>query len=119
MQCKAKTASGKPCRAKPIKNSAFCFIHDPSQGAKRAEARKRGGYRNRTPHAGDPESLPAQVQTLADAQRILDYTLREILPMENSLQRARVLIALFDAFAKAIEVGEFEARLAALEARVK
>lgn len=115
MKCQATTKTGKPCRAGAVKNSKYCMIHAPHLAAKRAQARKNGGKVHRTPHAGNPEALPAQVQTLADAQKILDYALAEVLPMVNSLQRARVLIALFEAYARALEIGELEARIAALE----
>lgn len=116
MQCKATTKSGKPCRAAAVKNSKFCMIHAPHLGAKRAQARKRGGQTHRTPHGASAEILPDRITSIQDAQKILDYVMRELLPMDNSIQRARVLIALFEAYARALEVGEIEARLGALEA---
>lgn len=117
MQCQAKTKAGKPCRAAAVKDSKFCMIHAPHLGAKRAQARRRGGQTHRTPHSD--RTLPAQVRTLDQAREILEYTLAEILPHENSIARARVLIALFDSFVKAIEIGELEQRLAALEQALK
>lgn len=117
--CTAKTTSGKRCAAKVLTGSRFCFAHDPSQGAKRAQARKRGGERNRTPHNGDESIIPSDMNTLADAKKILAYTLAEILPMENSIARARVLLSLFDSFVKSFEIGELEERIAALEATIK
>jgi hypothetical protein len=115
MKCKAKTQNGQPCQAQAIKDSKYCFIHDPAQGAARAKARKRGGERHRTPHGGDASTILSDVKTLEDAKKILIYTLAEIMPMENSLQRARVLIALFDSFVRALEIGELEERITALE----
>ena len=101
-----------------IKSSKFCFAHSPSHGRKRAEARKRGGQRRRVPHAGDAASMPAQVRTLADAMLILDYCLAEVIPMENSIQRGRLLIALCEAYFRGIEVGGIEERLNALELKL-
>ena len=117
MQCKSKTKSGGRCQAQAVRGGDLCFTHSPKHAAQRAQAHKRGGQRNRTPHNATPETLPDKVRTLADAQKILDYTLREILPMPNSIQRARVLIALFESFVKALEIGELEERIAALEAK--
>jgi len=115
--CKATTTSGKKCQAKPKAGSSYCFIHDPSQAQKRAQARRKGGETHRTPHAGNESTIPQEVNTLTDAKRILSYTLAEILVHDNTIARARVLLSLFDSFAKSIEIGELESRIAALEAR--
>lgn len=117
MKCKAKTTNGQPCRSQAIKDSHYCFIHDPNQGAKRAQARKKGGQRRRVPHYGDESIIPHEVKTLEDANKILAYTLAEVVPMENSIARARVLLALYDSFIKSFEIGELEQRIQALEQR--
>jgi hypothetical protein len=114
-KCKARTKNGQPCQAQAIKGSKFCFTHDPSSGAARAKARKRGGERRRVSHYGNDSVIPKEVKTLEDANKILAYTLAEVVPMENSIARARVLLALFDSFVKSFEIGELEQRLTALE----
>ncbi|MDL1911527.1 hypothetical protein FBQ81_12695 [Chloroflexi bacterium CFX6] len=114
-QCKAKTTNGQPCRSQAIKGSQFCFIHDPAQGTKRAQARKKGGQRRRVAHHGDLSKIPAQVRTIGDVLAVLDYALIETLAHENSIQRGRLIVAIAGAFIEAIKTGEFEARLAALE----
>lgn len=93
-------------------------MHDPANGRARALARKKGGERRRIAHGGDVTLIPAQVRTVAEAVTILDYALAEVLPMENSIQRGRLLIALCAEYIKAFEVGELEARLDALEKAV-
>jgi hypothetical protein len=117
-QCKARTGKGARCQAKALKNSAFCFTHDPACGKARAAAHRRGGERRRVDHSCDASKVPAQVRSIADAMVILDYTLAEVIPMENSLQRGRLLIALSEAYIKALEVGELERRLQELEQKV-
>jgi hypothetical protein len=59
------------------------------------------------------------VVTVKDAMRILSYTLAELLPMGNGIARARALISCALAFAKIVEVGEMETRLAAIETTLK
>lgn len=118
MKCNAPTANGQPCRANALKGKSRCFTHDPANSRARALARKKGGERRRTDHGGDATLIPVEVRTIADALTILDYTLAETLPAENSLQRSRVLIALCAEYIKAFEVGELEARLDALEKAV-
>lgn len=115
MQCKAKTANGSRCKAYTLAESGLCLWHDPAQSRDAAKARKKGGQRRRVAHAGDPFTLPETFATIQDANKILDYTLAEVLPMENSIARARVLLSIHESYVRAIEVGELEKRLAELE----
>ena len=116
-KCHAKTKSGAACNVPALKGSQYCFTHAPEVGAARAMARKTGGERHRTGHYGDSSLIPREVVTLADANKILTYTLAETVPMENSIARARLLLALYDSFVKSFEIGELEKRIQALEAR--
>ena len=118
-KCKAITKDKKYCQAQAIKGSQFCFIHDPASGHERAQARKRGGERRRTPHAGDTSKMPASVRSIDDVLKVLDYALAEAMPLENSIQRGRLLVAICGAFIEAIKTGELESRLAAIEAALK
>lgn len=118
-KCRSKTNSGQPCQAQAIKGGYFCFTHDPASGAARAKARKIGGQRNRTPHAGKPETLPAKVRTIDEVLQVLDYALAESMPLENSIQRGRLIVAICGAFIEAIKTGELESRLMAIESALK
>ncbi len=113
--CKARTATGQPCRMQALKGSRYCFTHSPDHGHQRAQARRHGGERQRVPHAGNTADLPTQIRTIADANRILSYVLAEALPLENSIARGRLLLAIHDSFVNALRTVELEARLIALE----
>jgi hypothetical protein len=118
-RCKAKTKDGKPCSAY-AGPSGYCAFHDPAHGAARAVGRKQGGERHRTPHGGiDPAALPVKVRTLDDVLVVLDYALAEAMPLENSVQRGRLIVGIAHAFIEAIKTGELETRLAAIEAALK
>lgn len=119
MKCKGKTKTGEPCSMQALKGQRYCFTHDPASGQQRAKARRLGGERTRTPHTGDPETIPREIKALADLQKVFDYTLQEIIPMENSIPRGRLLLALIDTGVKLFQVGELENRLAAIEAALK
>jgi hypothetical protein len=119
MNCKAKTAAGDPCKMPATKGGKFCFTHSPAHRRAQAEARKRGGQARHTQHAGNPESIPARIESIEDARALLAYVMVELLAHDNSIPRARALLALFDSFVKALEIGEIEKRLQALEARAK
>lgn len=116
-KCHGRTASGQACKMAAGKGGRYCFAHDPAKAAPRAEARKRGGMNSHTPHAGDPATIPAEIGSLEDAGKILNYVLAELLTMDNGIQRARALLALFDSYVKSFEIGELEKRIQALEAR--
>ena len=116
--CKAKTKDGKACTVK-AGTSGYCAFHDPAHGAARAVGRKRGGQRHRVPHVADSGTLPAKVRTLDDVLAVLDYALAEAMPLENSVQRGRLLVQIAHAFIEAIKTGELETRLAAIEAALK
>ena len=113
-ECQAITKSKKVCGAHALKGSEYCFAHDPLRAAERASARKLGGMR-RGAHAGDVGSLPAKVKTVDGVLSLLDYCLAELTALDNGIPRARALIALAGGYLQALEVGEVEERLKALE----
>lgn len=93
----------------------YCYTHEPTNARARAQAHKLGGQRTKSDHGGDLATIPAQARSLADVMGLLDYVLAELLPLENSIARARVLISLVAGYIDAIKVGEMEARITALE----
>jgi hypothetical protein len=116
--CKAKTKNGRACQARAGADG-FCAFHSPAHGKARAIGHKRGGERRRVPHNGNADALPKQVRTLQDVLTVLDYALAETLPLENGVQRGRLLVALAHAFIEAIKEGELEQRVEAIERALK
>lgn len=117
-RCKALSVDGTPCAMYPTA-SGYCFNHDPARAGQRAAARKRGGQKRRTPHAGNVEQIAASIASVTDIQTLLDYVRAELLVMDNGIPRARALLALAEMYIKALEIGEHEERIKALEARNK
>lgn len=115
--CKAPTRKGTPC-PNAAGASGYCFTHDPAKVAERAAARRAGGQARNTPHS-DAAKPPAQVRTLDQVLALLDYATAEAVVMENSVLRGRLLVQLAGAYTEAIKTGEFEQRLAAIEAVLK
>ena len=116
--CKATKKNGERCTVKAGPDG-FCTFHSPAHGKARAMGRKRGGERHRIPHAGNADDVPKQVRTLADVLAVLDYALAEAMPLENSVQRGRLIVGIAHAFIEAIKTGELESRLAAIESALK
>ena len=118
-KCKATNTSGQACGAWATAGSDFCFTHDPARAAERSAARKLGGLNRRTQRGSGPQDAPAKVRTLTDVLTVLDLVLHDALALENSIARGRLLVAVCGEYTKAIQVGELESRLAALEEVLK
>ncbi len=117
-RCQFVLPNGRPCRAAPLRDEAWCLWHSPDKEEEVAEARRLGGLRRRREKtvagAYDLEGL-ASVEAI---RRVLEIAVLDALGLENSIARARVLISAVLAGAKLLETGELEARLEALEASV-
>jgi len=99
-------------RAAPLIDGAFCLLHDPAKAQEAGEARRLGGFRRRREGtivvAYDLESLG----TVEGIVRVLDIALRDVLGLDNSVPRNRVLIGVAQAAARLLQVGDLAARVA-------
>lgn len=114
--CKHIKADGSPCGAYRLKDSNFCYQHEPSKAAERTASRSRGGKKSQAegiPNWTDRELTTVQeVETLV--QDLLNATIRgDIHP--RLINAANGLLTLL---LKAKELGSLEDRLAKLEAEI-
>ena len=116
--CKFVKASGKQCRAYPMKDSDYCFMHDPSRARERAEARRLGGLRRRREKATSKVFDWGGLENVEEIRRVLEVAIVDTLGLDNSPARSRTLGYLASLSLKALEIGELEERVAALEAVV-
>lgn len=114
--CPEPTAAGSPCGMAPLSGSRYCFAHDPAQAARRAKARRKGGHHRRMGHATDAPTEVAQLRDVPAIQAQLEKAVFDTLQLENSHSRNRTTGYLCLMLVKCLEVGEHEARIAALEA---
>lgn len=115
--CSATTKTGRPCRAQALAGGAFCLMHDPERAAEVAAIRRAGGLNRRTRRAVGTR-YPATLRSVGDVQELLEAALEDTTLQENSGARTAALARLATTALKALEVGELEERLAALEARL-
>ena len=101
----------------PLQGSRYCFAHAPEQGAARAKARKRGGRNRRVSLAVNPPTEAPQLRGVEAIQLQLEAALFDTLQLANCNNRSRTVGYLLGFALKALETGEMEARLAALEAQ--
>jgi hypothetical protein len=113
--CKALKEDGSRCQAAPLLDGDFCLMHSPEHAEEMAEARRLGGLRRRREKtvsgAYDFEGLT----DVGQVRRLLEIAVLDTLALENSVARSRTLAYLAQVALKALEVGEFDERLDALE----
>ena len=97
----------------PLRGEAWCWNHHPTNSRARAVARRRGGQNRRRVVGDSPKQL--ELRSAATILALLELAVRGTLAQENSLQRSRTLGYLAGQALKAIEVGELEQRLEAME----
>jgi hypothetical protein len=98
-----------------MRGEEYCFWHHPEHAEEAAEARRLGGLRRRkekiTEGAYDFEGL----ESVTQIRRLLEIATADTLVLESSIARSRTLAYLAQMALKALEVGELEERVRALE----
>jgi hypothetical protein len=117
--CTFAKDDGSPCRAPPQVDGAYCFAHDPEHAEEMAEARRLGGLRRRKEKAVQGAYDIEELENVGQVRRLIKIAVLDTLSLENSIARSRTVAYLAGVALKALEVGEFEERLVALEAAVK
>ena len=113
--CSATTEGGQPCRAPPLLDAEFCFMHDPEHAEEMVEARRLGGLRRRREKAVSGAYDIEDLENVPQVRRLLVIAVMDTLGLENSIARSRALAYLSQVALKMLEVGELEERLKALE----
>lgn len=119
--CKSTTRNGQPCQAN-AGPSGYCWAHDPAYRERRRQARRDGGKarHGRRIHWSDDQLLAGiHIGSVADVVSLLERVILDEMKLENSHNRNRTIGTLALAALKALEVGELEQRIAALEETVE
>ncbi len=117
--CKGRHQGGEPCRQHPLLDGDFCFWHDPDSAQEAANARRLGGMRRRREATVLGDYDFQGLGSTGEIRRLLEVAALDTLSLENSVARARTLVAVSLAAVKLLEVGELEQRVDALERAVK
>jgi hypothetical protein len=103
----------------PLRDRPYCFSHDPERAEEAAEARRLGGLRRRKEGTIAVAYDLLGLDSVAGIRRLLDIVVTDGVGLENGIPRLRALIATAVAATNLLKVGEFEDRLASLEAAIK
>lgn len=117
--CRARNATGEPCRATPLHDQEVCFWHSEEHASEATEARRLGGMRRRREGALAGAYELESLASTPDLRRLLEIAAYDALGLENSVARVRVLTTIVQVGARLLEVGELEERLAVLEATLQ
>lgn len=115
--CVGTTTSGAPCRATPQTGSDFCFLHDPHKVEEQRRARSNGGN-TRAARVLSADTPAKDIKSVADVKGLLSQTIHQVRTGAIDPKIANCLGYLSGILLKAIEVGDIEERLAAMEAVV-
>jgi hypothetical protein len=114
-RCTAKKRSGERCRAVAVENG-LCALHgDPARAVELG--RKSGWARRRVRSPGLPEDCPSRpLRSVADVTELLGETINQVRGGRIDPRAANTLGYLATAMLKALQQGDIEARLRAIEA---
>ena len=113
--CNATKEDGSRCQAAPLLDGDFCLMHSPEHADEMTEARRLGGLRRRREKAVSGAYDFEGLADVGQVRRLLEVAALDTLSLENSVARSRTLAYLAQVALKALEVGEFDERLDALE----
>ena len=117
-QCQHQKANGHRCQANAMSGSPFCFFHDPRMATERTEARRAGGQKNKA--AVLPTETPDHALTgVQDVVALLGETINQVRRGQIDPKVSNAVGYLAGILLKALEQGDLEQRLAALESIVK
>ena len=118
MRCQARRRDGSPCKADAHPGKRFCCFHNPALAAERTEGRRKGGVaRTRTAVTLPADTPDLPLRSVGDIVRALGLTFNHVRTGRLDARVGNCLGVLAGVLLRAVEVGELEERIAALEAR--
>lgn len=124
--CLGTNKSGEPCTLPPMYGFDYCYWHnpDPDIAEKRRRGQSMGGKARHGRVISIPKHIsvivepntPATLRCIDDIFVLLEAAATYTFALENSCKRNRVLVSIAMVALRALEVGDLEERIAALEA---
>jgi hypothetical protein len=116
-ECRFTKPGGDRCQANAMLGSNFCFFHCPTVAAKRADARRAGGRKNKA--AALPEdAAECPLESAGDVVVLLADTINQTRRGRLDPRVGNAIGYLSGILLKALETGDHERRLSDLESAV-
>ena len=113
-KCRHNRSDGGACQANATASSGFCFFHDPDLASDRQAAQRAGGLRNKA--ASLPADTPdCAVRNAADVIALLGMSINQVRRGQIDPRVANAIGYLSATLLKALELGNLEQRVSALE----
>jgi hypothetical protein len=110
-----KKCKVKDCKANPLKDSAYCYQHDPAKAKERTAARKQGGKTRSAPKVLDETY---SLQTIPQVKDMLERVANASLRGEIDLNRARTAGYLASLILACLKDYDLEKRMDELEEKL-
>jgi len=111
-----RVTHGKRCGSWARKGKSLCFRHDPASAKEAAEASRRGGDNNRG--AVLPDAADVDLKNTEDVRQFLCHCISQVRRGDLGVKEANCIGILTSYVMRAIEQGDVEKRLEALEEHV-
>lgn len=119
MAKKCKHRKGKRrCKNYALTGDEFCFFHSPKKAKQRAEAQRKGGKKALAEKKRVLEDSNIQIKNTSDVVKLLNETINQVRTGEIEVKIANAVGYLSGICLKALEQGDMEKRLEALEDEV-
>jgi len=115
-RCKFVKESGENCGALSMKDSDYCFFHNPKTAAAREESKRNGGKSRIIVVNGKFPEI--KIKKVSDVVRLLTDLINGVLSGETDLRIATGITYIANTVLKGLELGEVEKRLAELEEKI-
>jgi hypothetical protein len=116
-KCKYRKGN-KHCRNYALTGDDYCFFHSPRKAKERAEAQRKGGKKALGEKKRILTESNIQIQSTADIITLLNVTINQVRTGEIEVKIANAVGYLSGICLKALEQGDIEKRLEALEEKV-
>jgi hypothetical protein len=113
-KCQATTLEGVHCNAYALKDSEYCYFHEPSLESTRLEVSSLGGKRRRY-----IEGMPVSITSIEDILTLVGEVVGNLKNMDISINQAKAILIACESAMKALEYKELTDRVALLEEKLR
>ncbi|MGB7061149.1 MAG: hypothetical protein WBF13_02200 [Candidatus Zixiibacteriota bacterium] len=119
MAKKCKHRKGKRrCKNYALTGDDYCFFHSPRKAKQRADAQRKGGKKALADKKRVLKNSDIQIETTSDVVKLLNETINQVRTGQIEVKIANSVGYLSGICLKALEQGDLEKRLEALEEKV-
>jgi hypothetical protein len=116
-KCKHRKGNRR-CKNYALTGDEFCFFHSPKKARERAEAQRKGGKKALSEKKRVLQGSNIEIKNTSDIVELLNETINQVRTGEIEVKIANAVGYLSGICLKALEQGDIEKRLEALEDKV-